>query len=60
MALIYQCDHGVTTLDYTSDWLFDNQQVEEMYPEYMSDPTEEPQDSWSGVAYDWFTPIPLI
>ena len=54
MALIYRCDHGVTTLDNTSDWLF----TEEIPSEYISDLTEELQESWSGRVNDyWSTPV---
>ncbi len=54
MALSYRCDHGVTTLDNTSDWLF----TEEIPSEYVSDPTEELQESWSGCLADrWETTL---
>ena len=52
--LIYRCDHGVTTLDNTSDYLF----TEEIPSEYVSDPTEELQASWSGYLSDrWDTTL---
>ncbi len=52
MALIYRCNAGVTTLDNTSDWLF----TEEIPSEYISDLTEELQESWSGCLTDrWET-----
>ena len=54
MALIYRCDHGVTTIDNTSDYLF----TEEIPSEYVSDPTEELQASWSGYLADrWDTTL---
>ena len=54
MALIYRCNAGVTTLDNTSDWLF----PEEIPSEYISDLTEELQESWSGRVNDyWSTPV---
>ena len=50
--IVYRCDHGKVTLDNTSDWLF----TEEIPSEYVSDPTEELQDSWSGYLADrWDT-----
>ena len=54
MALIYRCNAGVTTLDNTSDWLF----PEEIPSEYISDLTEELQESWSGCLADrWETTL---
>ena len=50
--LIYRCDHGVTTIDNTSDYIF----TEEIPSEYISDLTEELQSSWSGLVNDrWDT-----
>ena len=52
--IVYRCDHGVTTIDNTSDYLF----IEEIPSEYVSDPTEELQDSWSGCLADrWDTTL---
>ena len=51
--IVYRCDHGKVTLDNTSDWLF----TEEIPSEYISDLTEELQESWSGRVNDyWSTP----
>ncbi len=52
--IVYRCDHGVTTIDNTSDYIF----TEEIPSEYISDLTEELQSSWSGIVSDrWETSL---
>ena len=55
--LLYRCNNGQTIVDETSDWLYDQPQVEEYYHEDQVDPQDITQDmtmSWSGTPWSYW------